>query len=75
MKLGNATNLDRKSGNHAMGNAFGLFAVGASAQNDLKIRHRFNHIDMSMFTKYGSFDPKQENFPLREKESRVSLRT
>jgi cell division protein FtsB len=28
-----------------------------------------------MFIKYGSLDPKQENFPLREKESRVSLRT
>jgi hypothetical protein len=59
----------------AMGNAFRLFAVSAGAQNDLKIRHRFNQIEVPMFTKYGSFDPKQENFPLREEKSRVSLRT
>jgi hypothetical protein len=38
-----------------MGDALGLLAVGAGGKNNLKIGH--------MFTKYGSFDRKRENFP------------
>jgi hypothetical protein len=39
----------------AMGDALGLFVIGAGGKNNLKISH--------MFTNYGSFDRKRENFP------------
>jgi hypothetical protein len=41
-----------------MGDALGLLAIGAGGKNNLKIGH--------MFTNYGSFDRKRENFPLRD---------
>jgi hypothetical protein len=40
---------------HAMGDAFCLFAIGAGGKNNLKIGH--------MFTNYGSFVCNRENFP------------
>jgi hypothetical protein len=39
----------------AMGDALGLFVIGAGGKNNLKISH--------MFTNYGSFNRKRENFP------------
>jgi hypothetical protein len=58
----------------AMGDAFGLLAIGAGAENDLKIGHRYflsnpgagREQPRAMFTKYGSFYPKRENFHLKE---------
>jgi hypothetical protein len=39
----------------AMGDALGLLVIGAGGKNNLKISH--------MFTNYGSFNRKRENFP------------
>jgi hypothetical protein len=43
----------------AMGDSFGLLAISTGGENNLKISH--------MFTKYGSFQLKRENFLLSDR--------
>jgi hypothetical protein len=42
-----------------MGDALGLLSIGTGGKNNLKIGH--------MFTNYGSFDGRRENFPLSDR--------
>ena len=58
------TGQDIDAGSHpllyqATGDASGLLSIGTSGKNNLKIGH--------MFTNYGSFDCKRENFPKRHR--------